>query len=292
MNFKLQTFNTQISVTRLANVHYFEFTSHYHTKNDSHNFCELLFVDKGSIDVYAENYTGILNVNQMIIHRPMEFHSLSSTDQAAPNVIIIGFECKNEELVPFSRSPVTLLPEHRKLLAGILSEAMSIYEPPYDVPNTPFMKKRDVYPFGADQMIKIWLETFLISVIRDFSTPDVPDHCDDSTTNLNIRAVHKYLTDNFTSKIHLDNLCFLFGTNKTTLCRNFKKEYGLTILGYLNKLKIKEAKSYLREGNMSMSQISEILGFESIHYFCRVFKKSTGQSPTEYIKSVKSKLDL
>ena len=292
MDFVLQDFNIQLSVTRLANVHYFEFTSLYHTKDDSHDFCELLFVDKGSIKVHSDNYSGTLCMGDMIIHRPGEAHSLEGFEDIAPNVIIIGFECDSRELVPFALRPVQLQPEHRRILANLLAEAMSIYEPPYDVPNTPYMKKKETYRFGVDQMIKLLLESFLISVIRDFSDHSAQPSSEDTAASVNIRAVHQYITDNYTAKIHLDNLCFLFGTNKTSLCRSFKREYGCTIFEYINSTKIKEAKALLRSRSMSTSQIAEELGFESVHYFCRVFKKQTGQSPTEYMKSVKSKLEL
>ncbi len=46
MNFKLQEFDTDIVVSRTANIHYFEFDNNYFTNEDSHNFCELFYVDK------------------------------------------------------------------------------------------------------------------------------------------------------------------------------------------------------------------------------------------------------
>ena len=51
-------------------------------------------------------------------------------------------------------------------------------------------------------------------------------------------------------------------------------------------------KGRIRKNELSVTQISENLGFNSIHYFCRVFKKTTGQSPKEYIKTIRSKLEL
>jgi len=292
MNFKLQKFNVPMNVSRIANIHYFEFTNQYQTKDDSHNFCELLYVDRGSLSVHSENFSGELSVNQLIIHRPCEIHSLKTADNVAPNVIIIGFECSCEELVPFSKKPVTLSPSHGRLLAKIMQEAMSYFEPPFDVPNTPYMKRRADYPFGADQMIKLNLEAFLISLVRDYK--DIPPSLVNEPTNKggNIQAVHQYLTENYSSKITLDNLCFLFRTNKTTLCRQFKQEYGTTVLNYVNSLKIKESKSLLRKSNLSVTEIAETLGFDSIHYFCRQFKKITGQSPTEYSKTIRAKLDI
>ncbi|MBQ4526757.1 MAG: helix-turn-helix transcriptional regulator [Clostridia bacterium] len=291
MKFDLQSFNVQINVSKIAYIHYFEFTNHYHTQNDSHNFCELLYVDKGTLSVHARNFSGELCVNQLIIHRPDEIHSLTTSDTVAPNVIIIGFECENNELIPFSQTPVTLTPEQTKTLSKILQEGMSVFEPPYDIPNTIHMPKRKEYPFGADQLLKIGLESFLISLIREHEIPE-PGSKIPVKKNPGIYAVYQYITENYNTKITLDNLCFLFAVNKTSLCRDFRQEFGITVLGYINSLKIREAKSLLRSGNYSHTEISEKLGFASIHYFSRMFKKHTGQSPSEYIKTVKSRLML
>ena len=55
---------------------------------------------------------------------------------------------------------------------------------------------------------------------------------------------------------------------------------------YYSKLKIKEAKKLIRESTYSVSEISEMLGYSSIHIFSRAFKKKTGMSPTDYSKSI------
>ena len=55
---------------------------------------------------------------------------------------------------------------------------------------------------------------------------------------------------------------------------------------YYSILKTKEAKKLIREKTYSISQISEMLGYSSIHIFSRAFKKSVGISPTDYGKSI------
>ena len=284
MEFKLQEFKTPLVITRIANVHYFEFTSEYQTIDDSHNFCELLYVDKGSISVYADNYSGILSNNQLIIHKANEIHSLKCNENIFPHVIIIGFECQSEELNIFSQAPVTLPATHRKMLADVMKEGMNVFAPPYDIPNTLEMKKRKEYPFASEQMLKLNLEAFLISLIRD--SEHLKSDCElEIQHNKLLSDICKYISEHYTEKILLDNICFLFGTNKTTLCQTFKEEYGITILVYIDQLKIKDAKKLLRAQKLSITQISEKLGFSSIHYFCRHFKKHTGMSPSEYAQS-------
>ena len=51
-------------------------------------------------------------------------------------------------------------------------------------------------------------------------------------------------------------------------------------------MKIEKAKEYIRENEMNFTQISDELGFSSIHYFSRLFKKKTGMTLTEYRSSV------
>ena len=111
-------------------------------------------------------------------------------------------------------------------------------------------------------------------------------------SNPTVGEIYQYITENYTQKITLDNICFLFGTNKTTLCQSFKNDYGMTVLGYINSLKIAEAKRLLRENVLSVTEISQALGFNSIHYFCRIFKKYQNQTPTEYVNTIRSRLNL
>lgn len=288
MEFKLQSFSTPLRVTRIANIHYFEFTHQYHTESDSHNFCELLHVDKGTLRVSSENFSGTLTDNQLIIHRPNEKHFLECSESGSPNVVIIGFECGAPELARFSTGPITLQPVHKNMLSRILTEGMAVYEPPYDIPNTLEMKKRESYLFGADQMIQINLESFLITLLRDFPEPNGGPYMRSIGAG-KISDIYDYISEHYTEKLTLHDLCFIFGTNKTSLCRNFKETYGDTVLNHINNLRIRDAKAHLREQNLSITQISESLGFTSIHYFCRLFKKETGLTPKEYSQTTANK---
>lgn len=286
MFFTLQPSIIEMDVSSIANLQYFEFQDAFHSVQDRHDFCELLYVEKGALMIYAENYTGKLAENEMIIHLPNELHSLETFDNVPPHVIVIGFECNCEKLRLFSKKPVTLTSEQNRALARIMQEGMSIYEPPYDVPNTGYMPKRAEYPFGADQLIKIGLEAFLIGLVRKAQAGSTAEN--EMSDAGRVRAVCQYLQENFRTRITLANLCFLFGINKTALCQSFKEVYGVTILNYINDLRIAEAKEYLKRGELSITEISDALGFSSVHYFCRLFRKGTQLSPTEYAKTLRN----
>ncbi len=290
MEFKLKKFETVLRVTHIANIHYFEFTRQYHTFQDKHPFRELLYVDSGFIHAEGEHYTGILKAGELLIHQADETHSLTCPEDEAANVIIIGFACNSSHLDAFSDVPVSLTDPQKKLLTEIIMEGRQVFLPPYDIPNQRDMKKRKTYPFGADQMIRLKLETLFIDLIR--SNMATADDVQSEIANEKMQALCHYLTENYKEKIRLSELCFLFGTNKTTLCSGFRDATGETIVSYVNHLRIKEAKRLLRKGSYNLTEISAMVGFSSVHYFSRTFKQYEKQSPTAYIRTIKARLEV
>ena len=111
MEFILKNFKEELIVEQLANIHYFEFTPSYHTAGDRHEFCELLYVDRGSIRIVSDHYTGDLCKNQLILHGANQRHALVCDENIAPNIIIIGFECKSEHIEKLTYSPLLLSEE-------------------------------------------------------------------------------------------------------------------------------------------------------------------------------------
>lgn len=288
MEFVLRSFKLDLKVTRLANVHYFEFTPNYHTVDDSHGFCELVYVDKGNIRISSDHYTGSLYQNQMILHGANQNHSLTCDEAIAPNIIIIGFECDAPALDALTRAPVTLTEELQKMLAEIIKEARTVYLPPYNVPNLKNMKKRKDFTFGADQLIKNYLQVLLIKCLRlalDIGTEQTTKRLAENQSQ--IYEIQRYLDENFRQKITLEELCFLFNTNKTSLSVKFKQAFGKSVVEYLNHLRIQYTKSALRKGEETLTQIAYSMNMSSVHYLTALFKKHVGITPTEYAQRMK-----
>lgn len=85
--------------------------------------------------------------------------------------------------------------------------------------------------------------------------------------------------------VSLDTIAKDFGYSKTYICVLFKKHYNSTFSAKLNEIKILHAKKMLIDTNMSIADISYKLGFESIEYFHRLFKKTCGETPNSYRKN-------
>lgn len=283
MKFILKSLNDEISVKGVANVHFFEFPENYSTENDKHPFFELLFVAGGKVKVVSEDYTGIIEKDEMIIHRANEFHSLQCVGNTTPTVIIIGFDLDSGALDKFSFSPVHLADGEVKKLAEIVKEGRNVFAPPYDVPVYD-MKKKKNQPFGAEQMLKNLLEYFLVGMQRKFIGEKESEE-QSSSGKLSVSEIVKYMDDNYKEKITIDELSFIFKTNRSTLCKEFKHSTGKTVAEYVADKKLESAKRKIKNTDKTFTEIAEELNFESIHYFTRFFKKKTGMSPKSYRNS-------
>ena len=292
MQFVLKSFKSDLTVTKLANVHYFEFTPNYHTVNDSHGFCELVYVDKGSVEISSDSYTGSLQQSEMLLHGANQNHSLTCNERVAPNLIIIGFECAADSLETLTRAPLRLTEELQKILAEIIKEARTVYLPPYNVPNVKNMKKRKSFAFGADLLIRDYLQIFLVKCLRLTAQPTQHTQKHVALEKTRIYEIKRYLDENYRQKITVEELCFLFNTNKTTLSAAFKRAFGITMIDYVNALRIEYTKSLLREGNHTLTQIADLLALSSVHYLTALFKKHTAMTPTEYLYTIENTLNL
>jgi two-component system response regulator YesN len=73
-----------------------------------------------------------------------------------------------------------------------------------------------------------------------------------------------------------------FGISREYVCRIVKSSMGLSVVAFLHRMRIEEAKRLLRESKDCIYQIADQVGFKSPCYFSKVFKELEGRSPKEY----------
>lgn len=105
---------------------------------------------------------------------------------------------------------------------------------------------------------------------------------DGTFKGIDVAQLLKYINQNFNRIICLDDLCRFAHVSKTTLIDIFKEVYGTTPIKYLNHLRMQKARELLADSDISIGEISLLVGFQSIHYFSRSFKQCEGCSPLVY----------
>ena len=100
---------------------------------------------------------------------------------------------------------------------------------------------------------------------------------------MRLRTIHEFLEKRYQTKISLDEIAAECNLGKEAFCRYFKKETGSTFTTFLNQYRIAQAKRHLLSGK-NITETFYQSGFESLSYFTRVFKKVTGENPSEFRK--------
>lgn len=104
----------------------------------------------------------------------------------------------------------------------------------------------------------------------------------DNQFNRYISQVVLYINQHYMEQITVNMLAEKFYISSSHLSRTFKKVTGHTLVQYLNITRIRAAKRLLRQTSLSIMEISEQVGYNSITHFGRLFKHATGTTPTEF----------
>ncbi len=98
-----------------------------------------------------------------------------------------------------------------------------------------------------------------------------------------------YIDSNYAEQLTLEQISEYLNLNTYYFCRLFKKATNSTFTEYLNFVRVCKSEKLLTSSSMSVSDISLDVGFASVSYFNRVFKRFKGCSPNEY-KKIKYKI--
>ena len=134
-------------------------------------------------------------------------------------------------------------------------------------------RRKEPEPYTLEYLLKLLLTT----VIRQ------AEHTEES--NRFLREVIPYIHEHFCEKITLDELAELEHISVSYLSRKFRQYTDMTIVAYINRLRVEAAKQLLTSSDCSASEIAWKIGYESPKYFHRVFKSHTGESPSAFRKA-------
>ena len=154
-----------INISRIVTVHYYEFDSSFVFEGESHDFWEMVYVDKGKIKVKAGDEEFALGQGETVFHAPNEFHSVKALD-SSPNFFVISFECSSAVMQRFVGRRATLDKNLRPFISSIISEAEKTYVIPKNDTGLKKLVKKKTAQIGGEQLIKTYLEQLLILLVR------------------------------------------------------------------------------------------------------------------------------
>lgn len=283
-------FKTEIAsvfnVRSVITVYYFD-TKDVHP-DEAHNFPEFIYADKGSYSLTVNDNIVNLEEGQLLIVEPNAHHSSSPNKST---LAIVSFELESNYMDSLYNRAITLNYSQRALLSDIITNGVEIFKKvPTNSEYKGFMPSDGIESYEF-QAMKNKIELLLIDLYRSQKIisikPGVKNF--ENYKALQFELLIKYMKERLNIALTLEQMSADLGMSISKIKRLFKEHKNTTPINYFTLLKVKEAKRLICDTSMNFTQIADCLGYESLHYFSKVFKKHTGLSPTEYAKSVYTK---
>ena len=271
--------NNQISVNSIITVHRIQINNEYH-QGEAHDFPELIFLSRGTADIIVDSVKYSLRCGQMLIYAPGTYHILEKAEDAVFR--IISFEVSSEILPLCYNRILTLSSEQQELLMKINNTGLTLFRPviPDDICGDMVLNEGNNH--FVLQKLKIQLELFLLNVCSMVLSDEKICNQDDASTDFELTEICKYIQDHLSEQMTLEGIAGIFNISVSKLKLLFHRTFDVGVIAYINKQRIVKACELIQNTSLKYTEIAEQLGFGSLHYFSRMFKKETGMSPSEY----------
>ncbi len=268
-----------ISVNEIVSVLDVQF-HHELSSGEAHDFPEICYVKSGTNNLSLNGHHYRLTAGQMIIYAPLSFHGGDAPSDS--NLLIISMKLEDKKIRGLYDRVLTLSKELQKEYESffdLITETFRLKEVINDTYK--IYTGENVSPLELE-IIKKEFEAFILKLEKEHVIENSKLSSKHSAECVQIiNYLHSHLCDTLTvERIAKDNN---IGTSK--LKQMFRELHECGVLQFHIHMKLEEAKRLLRVGEMNVTQISEHLGFATVHYFSRLFKNKIGVSPSNYQKS-------
>lgn len=294
MAYKSVNLRTTLSIRGIISIHYFDYMSDFSFPGESHDFWELLCVDKGEIDAIAGEQRHTLKKGSIIFHQPNEFHNVITNGRSAPSLVVIAFDCRSPSMNAFRGQILTVQETESALLAQIIIEARHAFTGRLDDPYQEELTRNTETPgFGAEQLIRNYLEELLIHLYRRYFANPFPipalsaGHSLKKHPTETYNRIIRYMEEHVSEQLTIEKICKNTLISRSRLQKLFQEFHGCGVMEFFTFMKIDTAKELIRTNQLNFTQISDRLGYTSVHYFSRQFKKTTHMTPSEYASSIR-----
>lgn len=142
-----------------------------------------------------------------------------------------------------------------------------------------------------DYLVKPIDEELLLQYILEASNKITQEDNQEGITCI-VKRVKEYIDDHYAeSDLTLEAVADQFKVSVSYISRLMKREMGMSFVDYLTKVRIESACELLTKSEIGVKiyEVAEKVGYNSQHYFSRVFKKNKGVTPIDYKRDTKDK---
>lgn len=268
--FNYSNISSSLDISEIYTKFYQEKGTNYNFSGEKHSYWELTYVDKGELLTTIDGVSYHLKQGDLIFYAPMQFHTQSTFEKISSSYLTINFKMNFNHADLLCNKIFSLKRDSYFIVTRLIEE----------------LSNDNLY---SDDLSLCYLKELIIQMLR----LDNSHFHSKPTTNMQqtyenelLNDILLYIDDNIYEKISVSTLCDHFCISTSMLHSLFRKNMNNTAKNYINELKLSKSKELIRNSTHTLSEISEMLGFSSIHYFSKKFKSYFNISPTEYSKSI------
>lgn len=242
------------------------------SRSHFHEYYELYFLDSGERYHMIDDKVFLTTSGDFMLFAPLTMHHSFSNLNISFSRVVIYFrqDCVLSQEVldamacpyPLFRPTMDMLRELRRLIYEMLDEQ----EHPGD--------------YHWTEMRSL-LNMILILVLRQTRVRKF-------SGGSRINEVISYIHENYSSEITIPKLAQRFSLSEYYLCRQFRKYANRSIIEYLQRTRVMNAKRLFMETDKNVTEVAALTGFSNLTHFNRVFRAVSGMSPSEYRKKCRT----
>ena len=268
--FNYSNISSSLDISEIYTKFYQEKGTNYNFSGEKHSYWELTYVDKGELLTTIDGVSYHLKQGDLIFYAPMQFHTQSTFEKISSSYLTINFKMNFNHADLLCNKIFSLQRDSYFIVTKLIEE----------------LSNDNLY---SNDLSLCYLKQLIIQMLRldnsQFHSKPTT-HMQQTYENELLNDILLYIDDNIYEKISVSTLCEHFCISTSMLHSLFKKNMNNTAKNYINELKLSKSKELIRNSTHTLSEISEMLGFSSIHYFSKKFKSYFNISPTEYSKSI------
>lgn len=239
-----------------------------------HNSYELYFLEQGYHNVLINDSIYDVNVYDVVLFKPNTFHKSLRRNGCARTCIYFTER--------FLRQYFTEL-SIKALLGCFEKEIISLNKEIFARVKKLMLLLEKESVDATDNRIFVYLADIL-NTLNDSKISSNKDRT--PSTYANFAPILSFINQNYNKINNIEEISEKFYISKFHLCHIFKEATGLTLIQYINKIKLQNACNMLASMNLSISDIGTACGFNSTMYFCKTFKQAFSITPSEFRKNV------
>lgn len=267
--FTMETSNGDniLSRAKLLNVSSAKYGGDWHSVPHTHSYAELFYTVGGNGQFRIDDKLYPVHPNQLVIISPNVIHTEVSYNASPLEYIVLGIEGLELSVDESNDGRFCIIecPGGSEIISCLRN----------------ILRETEEQRPGYEVICQAYMEILISRLMRSTSFAPAAEPSLNQVSR-QCAAVRHYIDAHYKEPLNLDMLAAQAHVSKYYLAHAFKSEYGISPINYQISLRIKESRYLLRETDMSLSQISRILGFSSASYFSQSFRRAEGMSPLDY----------